>query len=319
MKIATAAYPLDVLTSWAQYEDKVHTWVDEADSHGADLLVFPEYGAMELATLAGLKVAGDLEASLRAVSDRMPEADALHTHLAGQFGVHILGASGPSFHPPQAENARPVNRACLFAPAGGSGFQDKQIMTRFEAEIWNVAPGAPLQLFDTALGKIGILICYDSEFPLLGRALAEADILLIPSVTEALSGYSRVRIAARARALEQQCVAVMSSVVGEAPWSEAVDVSVGAGGIFGPPDTGFPDDGIIASGAMNQPGWTYGEVDLSTISRVREDGGVLNRRDWNAAPHHAAPAPLRPLSPLQKGDDPMTQKPGSAASHQENP
>ncbi|HBR38824.1 MAG TPA: amidohydrolase, partial [Sulfitobacter pontiacus] len=49
MKIATAAYPLDVLTSWAQYEDKLAGWVATAAASGADLLVFPEYGAMELA------------------------------------------------------------------------------------------------------------------------------------------------------------------------------------------------------------------------------------------------------------------------------
>ncbi|MDG1069322.1 MAG: amidohydrolase, partial [Sulfitobacter sp.] len=72
MKIAAAAYPLDVLTSWAQYEDKLGAWVAEAAGNGADLLVFPEYGAMELATLAGRDVARDLEASLRAVSDRIP-------------------------------------------------------------------------------------------------------------------------------------------------------------------------------------------------------------------------------------------------------
>ena len=82
MKIATAAYPLDVLTSWAQYEDKLASWVAGAAQYGAKLLVFPEYGAMELATLAGLDVAADLEASLFAVSDRLPDADVLHQKLA---------------------------------------------------------------------------------------------------------------------------------------------------------------------------------------------------------------------------------------------
>ena len=64
MKVATAAYPLDVLHSWSQYEDKLSEWVQAAAEQGAKLLVFPEYGAMELATLAGLEVAGDLERSL---------------------------------------------------------------------------------------------------------------------------------------------------------------------------------------------------------------------------------------------------------------
>lgn len=280
MKIATASYPLDVLPDWAAYEDKLTSWVAEAVGQGADLLVFPEYGAMELATLAGLDVARDLEASLHAVAERLPEADALHAHLAGQFGVHILAASGPATTGLPEGVRRPVNRARLFAPDGHVGVQDKQVMTRFEAEVWDVVPGGPLCLFDTALGKIGVLICYDSEFPLLGRALCDADIILVPSVTEALAGYSRVRIGAQARALENQCVTVMSSVVGTADWSEAVDVSTGAGGVFGPPDRGFPDTGVIALGALNAPGWVYADVDLARVTEVRRDGGVLNRRDW---------------------------------------
>uniref|UniRef100_UPI0025988DEA nitrilase-related carbon-nitrogen hydrolase n=1 Tax=uncultured Sulfitobacter sp. TaxID=191468 RepID=UPI0025988DEA len=165
MKIATAAYPLDVLTSWAQYEDKLAGWVATAAASGAELLVFPEYGAMELATLAGLDVAGNLEASLFAVSDRLADADAAHQKLAAEYGVHIVAASGPAVTPAAA---RPVNRARLITPSGQVGVQDKQIMTRFEREVWGVVGGEPLRIFETTLGKISILICYDSEFPLPG-------------------------------------------------------------------------------------------------------------------------------------------------------
>ena len=286
MKVATAAYPLDFLTSWAQYEDKISNWVSEATSAGAELVVFPEYGAMELATLAGQEVAGDLEKSLFAVSDRLPEADELHRSLAAAHGVHILAGSGPA-----STATRPVNRARLFAPNDLVGVQDKQIMTRFERGIWGVVGGGPLQIFDTALGKIGVLICYDCEFPLLGRALAECDLILVPSCTEALSGYWRVRIGAMARALENQCVCVMSSIVGTAPWSPAVDVSTGAGGVFGPPDTGFPADGVIAADEIGAPGWTYADIDLEVIAHVRTCGAVLGRSHWAEQTGRDMPAP----------------------------
>ena len=275
MKIATAAYPLDVLTSWSQYEDKLAAWVREAAGQGADLLVFPEYGAMELATLAGARVAGDLEASLYAVSDRLTDADALHLRLAAEHGVHIVAASGPA-----ATHTRPVNRARLITPGGEIGAQDKQIMTRFEREEWDVIGGDPLRIFDTTLGKIGILICYDSEFPLLGRALRDCDVICVPSVTEAVAGYWRVRIGSMPRALENQCVTAMSSVVGEAAWSEALGDSFGAGGIFCPPDTGFPETGVLAAGELCVPGWTYAEVDLAQVAHVRTEGVVLNRDHW---------------------------------------
>ncbi|QEW18619.1 (R)-stereoselective amidase [Marinibacterium anthonyi] len=276
MKIAASAYPLDWLDSWSQYEDKLASWVADAAGQGADLLVFPEYGAMELATLDGPDVAGDLEKSLWSVADRLDAADDLHIKLAAEYGVHILAGSGPARF-----GDRPVNRARLITPTGSIGIQDKQIMTRFEREDWDVVGGGPLRVFDTALGRIGVLICYDSEYPLFARALKDIDLLLVPSCTEALAGYWRVRIGAMARALEQQLVSVMSSITGVADWNYAVDTNTGKGGIFCPPDRGFPATGVIAEGVMDKPGWTVAEIDLAAIAEVRADGVVLNRRHWD--------------------------------------
>lgn len=290
MRIATAAYPLDVLSSWAQYEDKLASWVAEAARQGAELLVFPEYAAMELATLDGPEVAGDLEKSLFSVSDKIALADAVHLRLAAEHGVHIVAASAPV-----ATDTRPVNRARLITPDGPIGVQDKQIMTRFEREEWGVIGGGPLQVFETSIGRIGILICYDSEFPLLGRALESCDIIAVPSVTEALAGYWRVRTGAMARALENQCITVMSSVVGEANWSEALGTCVGAGGIFCPPDTGFPPTGVMAVAEIGVPGWTYADIDLGAIANVRADGVVLNRAHWTEQTGRDGPALNIPL------------------------
>lgn len=279
MKIATAAYSLDLLADFPSYAEKQIAWVREAAQNGADLLVFPEYGRIELAGLSGALAAGDLEASLHAAAAYAEEADALTASLAEGYGVHILAASGPVF---TEDRERPTNQTSLFGPDGYLGQQDKQIMTRFEREKWDVIPGDPLQIIDTVLGKIGILICYDAEFPLLGRALIEqgAEILLCPSCTDSLSGYSRVRIGAMARALEGQCVTVQSPTVGPAPWSPAVDENVGAAAVYGPPDLGFPATGILAEGPLNTAGWTYADVDLSAIHRVRREGSVFNHTHW---------------------------------------
>ena len=210
MRIASAAYPLDQFDAWEDYAAKQIHWVREAANAGADLLVFPEYGRMELATLQN--AAGDLEASLHAASDLAQDADHLMADLAQGYGVHILCPSGPVF---DEDRDRPVNRAWLIGPDGFIDYTDKQVMTRFERETWNVVPGDPLQVIDTPLGKIGVLICYDAEFPLLGRRLTEqgAEILLCPSCTDSAAGYNRVRIGAQARALEGQCVTVQSPTV----------------------------------------------------------------------------------------------------------
>ncbi len=278
MRIAAAAYPLDWFDAWADYEAKLSRWVAEAAGQGADLLAFPEYGAMELASLAGPAIAGDQEAALCAVAERIGAADDLHAGLARQYGVHILAASGPVYDP----GPRPVNRARLFAPDGSRAHQDKQVMTRYERDSLDVRPGGRLKLFDTALGRIGILICYDVEFPLLARVLVEAgaEIILAPSCTEQLSGYWRVRVGAMARALEGQCVVVHAPTVGPVSWNPTVDTNTGAAAIYGPPDLGFPDTGVLAEGALNAPGWVYADIAPGAVAAVRRDGRVANVAHW---------------------------------------
>lgn len=276
MRIATAAYPLDWFAGWAEYEEKLSRWVDEGAADGVKLLVFPEYGAMELASLAGEEVAADLPRASQAVSDRMGDVNQLHRDLAKKHDVHILGASAPV-----VEEGRIVNRAFLHTPGGQTGHQDKLMMTLWERDPWGVVGNGPLRVFETALGRIAINICYDSEFPLLARAQRAADLLLVPSCTEAQAGFWRVRIGAMARAMESQCVSVMSSLVGEYPQIDAVETNTGRGGIFCPPDKGFPSTGVIAEGVMDLPGWTVGEVDMAAIAAVRTSGGVRHRDHWD--------------------------------------
>jgi predicted amidohydrolase len=250
MKIAAAAYPIEWHDRWNDYVGKLRLWVRTAAEREAELLVFPEYGAMELASLAGEEVAADLGRSLDAVAERMGEVDDLHASLAREFRVHICAASAPV----RLDDGRAVNRARLFGPDGSHGHQDKLVLTPSDRGF-GIAPGLGCRVFDTSLGRIGILICYDAEFPLLARTMVEAgaEILLVPSSTETVRGYNRVRIGAQARALENQCVVVQSPTVGEAPWSPAVDVNRGAAGVYGPPDLGFPDDGVLALGELDRP------------------------------------------------------------------
>ena len=273
--IATAAYPLDWLPDFDAWRAKITAWVEAAAD--CDLLVFPEYGAMELASLGGPEVAGDLEASLHEVARHQAARDALHVELAARHGLHILAASGPHFGGP-----RPVNRAVLYGPHGRIGHQDKQVMTRFEREEWDVVGAPGLRVFDTPAGRLGVLICYDSEFPLLGRVLAEAgvEVILVPSCTDTVAGYNRVRIGAMARALEGQCVVVQSPTVGNVDWCPAVDENRGAAAIYAPPDGLWPESGVLAEGAMDAPGWVKATVDLDLVAESRRNGRVLPFAHW---------------------------------------
>ena len=119
-------------------------------------------------------------------------------------------------------------------------------------------------MFDTALGRIGIAICYDSEFPLLVRAMAEAgaELILVPSCTERVAGYHRVRTGSMARALENQIATVQSPTVGDALWSPAVDRNTGAAGVYVPSERLVSETGVLAEGTMNEPQWVTATVDL---------------------------------------------------------
>jgi predicted amidohydrolase len=278
MKIAVAAFPIEWHNRWNEYVGKLRVWVRTAAENGAEVLVFPEYGGLELASLAGEEIARDLPSAIDAVTARIKDADELHDSLAREFKVHICAGSAPV----RLEDGRAVNRARFFGPDGSHGVQDKLIPTRFEREEFGISGGGGLRVFETGLGTFAVLVCYDAEFPLIARAAVEAgaDVLLVPSSTETMRGYWRVRVASMARALENQCVVAQAVAIGDADWCPAVDRNVGAAGIYGPPDQGFPEDGLIAVGKANTPGWTYGEVSHAAIREVRTEGVVLNHRDW---------------------------------------
>jgi predicted amidohydrolase len=185
-----------------------------------------------------------------------------------------------------AQDGRVVNRAPLIAPDGRLAFQDKHVMTRFEAERWGVSRGEDPQVFETPWGRIGISICYDAEFPKHVRAQVEAGawLILVPTCTDTRHGFNRVRLGAQARALENQCYVAVAPTVGEAPWCAALDTNHGFAAVFGPVDRGFPEDGVLARGEMDVPGWVFCALDPGRIERVRREGAVLNHRDWPNGP-----------------------------------
>ncbi len=277
LKVASAQYPIDQPATLDAWRDKIARWVADGAATGAEVLVFPEYAAIEQAAALGEKVYGNLDATLQAVADLEADRVSLHQELAAKHRVHILVGSGPA----RKGEGRYVNAAQLVTPKGSVGVQEKLIMTPFETD-WGISAGKQARVFDTVLGLIGINICYDSEFPLLARAMAEAgaELLLVPSCTERVSGYHRVRTGSRARALENQIAAVVSPTVGDALWSPAVDRNTGAAGIYVPSEQTVSDTGILAQGELNAAQWVTADVDLARLRHLRTSGEMRNYIDW---------------------------------------
>ena len=298
MRIAAWQYPIEQLASWDAWRDKLAAGIAEAAARGAELCVVPEYASMELTSLLPLEIQGDLAAQLGALQPLLPGYVAAYAELARQHRIAIVAGSFP-----EARGGGFRNRLRVHGPDGGAVEVEKLQMTRFERERWGVDAGEGQAVIElpARLGgaRIGVAICYDAEFPLVVRRLtaAGAQVIAVPSCTDGLAGYHRVRIACAARALESQCYVVQAPTVGLAPWSIAVDENVGAAGVFAPADRGFPDDGVVALGALNEPGWLVADVDLAALDRVRACGQVLGHRDWDRGEHLAGEVARAALAP----------------------
>lgn len=283
LRLGVLAWPVGRPAGVAEFAARLDRWLAQAAGR-ADLVLLPEYACVELGTALSGQVA-DEAAELRAIVQAAPAVLEAMRAAARRHGLWLQPGSLP-----MADGERVVNRAPLIAPDGRLAFQEKRMMTRFEAERWGVAPGAGPQVFGTPWGLVGLSICYDSEFPKHVRAQVEAGawLVLVPTCTDTLHGFNRVRFACQARALENQCFVAVAPTVGSAPWSAALDENRGQALVCGPVDRGFPEDGILAAGGLDEPGWTFCTLDPARIETVRREGAVLNHHDWPRAP---LPAP----------------------------
>jgi predicted amidohydrolase len=258
---------------------KIEAVLGDAVAGGADLVVLPEYACMEVAAcFAG---AGTPAGELASVSAVAPALLAGFRDAARRHRLWLLPGTLP-----WRDGGRVMNRAPLIAPDGRLAVQDKRVMTRFEAESWGVQAGAPPRVFETDWQRIGIAICYDVEFATLVRAQVEAGawLILAPSCTDTLHGFNRVRLSARARALENQCYVAVAPTVGMAPHLASVDENHGYAAVFGPVDRGFAADGVVTRGALDEPGLVFADVDPGALETVRREGAVRNFRDWPPPP-----------------------------------
>jgi len=294
IRLAASQYAIELIEQWDDYAAHLDAHVAEAAAAGAQLVLLPEYAAMTLTGQLPAAQRSDLAASIAGMQGLLPRWQALCEQIARRHQIWFCPGSAPVLD----DDGCYRNRAFLFGPDGLLGHQDKQIMTRFEREEWNISGGRDgLRVFETPLGTLAILICYDTEFPMLARRLAEAgvDLLLAPSCTDTEAGYHRVRIGSQARALENQMPVLVSATAGLAPWSPSVDVNFGRAALYVPADRGMPANGVLCESEAvftEQSRWLIGEIDAKAVAAVRREGQVALYRDWpEQFDIHVHPAP----------------------------
>ncbi len=286
VKIASAQYPIDFHKSFDDWKKKTIKWIEEASSQKAEILLFPEYGAMELTSLLSESDRLDLKNQAEKLKKYLNEFTDLFKSQAIQHKIYIIAPSFPVFH----DEAKTTNRVFVFSPSGKFEFQDKFYMTRFEDEDWDIQSGeSVIKVFKNNKFSFSISICFDVEFPLpsmIATQTGQAQIIFAPSCTETIKGAHRVHIGARARALENQSYLVVAQTVGLADWSPAVDINYGYASIYSPPDLNFENDGIVVQGQPNVSCWIYSELNLDHLDTVRSFGSVLNYKTQQKALFH---------------------------------
>ena len=279
LKVATAQYRIGEPRDFAAFADRVGARVASVAGAGVQMIVLPEYLALEAAAGQATGVRADFVRSLAALQADRDAYLELARELARRHSVYLV--AGTFLLDVGAGRYR--NRAWFVGPGGAFGYQDKLTLTGFERDAKVIEGGDELKVFATDFGRIGIAVCYDIEFPLYARAQVEAGarVLLVPSCTDTQAGAFRVRVGCQARALENQVFVACAVTAGEAAWSPALDVNTGRAAIYTPIDRGFPSDGVAARAAEDAD-WAFAEVDLGVLEAFKHEAQVANAGDWPA-------------------------------------
>lgn len=258
---------LEELLQQAEY------FIDAVSGYRADFALFPEF----------------FNAPLMAENNHLTEPEAIrelakHTEtitrkfseLAISYNINIISGSMP-----EIQNDRLYNVGYLCRRDGTVDRYVKLHVTPDEVKVWGMQRGNQIKVFDTDCGKIGVMICYDVEFPELSRLLADdgMDILFVPFLTDTQNGYSRVRHCAQARAIENECYVAIAGCVGNLPKVHNMDIQFAQSMVFTPCDFSFPTNGVKAEATPNTEMILIADVDIDMLRELNQQGSVRNLKD----------------------------------------
>ncbi len=285
LRVAAAAWKLRPAKGDSDYFGHFHDLVSEAHDEGAEVVVFPELHQLEL-----LPIFPDLEehdaAKFLAQYDEAIEG--WIKRISDSSGLIIVGGS----HFKNSEEG--IKNVCAIGiPGQDIVIAEKNNLTSYERDFWGIQRGQGLARLPK---KLGVTICYDSEFPEAARVLAESGVMVhcVPAWTETQQGFQRVRWSCLARAIENQYYVIHSSLVGSIGY-EPAPFSFGTSAIIAPSVEPFPDAAILRETLFNEEGLVVADLDFRLLHQSRTAGAVSNwadrlagnwelgeEREWNA-------------------------------------
>ncbi|KMT64525.1 carbon-nitrogen hydrolase family protein [Catenovulum maritimum] len=273
VRLGVVQWQMREVKSVEELMQQVEFFVDALSEYESDFALFPEFFN---APLMGLSPDKSRTGSIRFLASFTEEFCTQMSGMAVSYNINIITGSMPL-----VEDERLYNVSYLCRRDGTVEEQRKLHITPHEKWDWVIEGGNQLKVFDTDAGKIGILICYDVEFPELGRLLAEQglEILFVPFWVDTKNAYLRVRHCAQARAIENECYVAIAGSVGNLPSVDSLDVQYAQSAVFTPSDFSFPHDAVLSETTPNTEMLMFANVNLEALKILKAEGAVTNSKD----------------------------------------
>ncbi len=253
--------------------EQMEFFIDAVSDYQSDFILFPEFFNAPL--MAKYNHLAEFDA-IRALANYSEPIRSKFVEFAISYNVNIICGSLPVY-----EDEKLYNIAYLCRRDGSWDMQYKIHITPSEHTSWGLTGGDNIKVFETDSGRIGVLICYDVEFPELGRIMAEQglEILFVPFVTDTQNGYNRVRHCAQARAIENECYVAIAGGVGNLPKVNNMDIQYAQSAVFSPSDFAFPTNAVVSEATPNTEMMVIADVNLDLLKELHVNGSVRNLKD----------------------------------------
>ncbi|MCB2213043.1 bifunctional GNAT family N-acetyltransferase/carbon-nitrogen hydrolase family protein [bacterium] len=273
IRVSAIQYQMRPVNNFEEFASQCEFFVDTAADYNGDFIVFPELLTTQLLSFIDEK--NSIKAA-RKLSEYTPDYLEMFSRLATDYNINIVGGS----HFINEEGTM-HNAAFLFHRDGRIDRQIKLHNTPDERDQWGLQPGNDIEVFDTDIGKIAILICYDIEFPEVVRLAVDkgAQVLFVPFCTDDRHGYLRVRYCAQARCIENHIYAVIAGTVGNLPRVENMALQYAQSAVLTPSDVMFARDGVAAECTPNIETLVMTDLDLELLARHKRTGATRNWLD----------------------------------------
>ena len=255
------------------FYEQVEFFVNVMADYKSDFILFPELFNTPL--LAPFNHLSERESMFK-LAELTEEIKLKLSEFAIGYNINIIAGSMPL-----VDNGELYNISYLLHRDGKIDEHRKIHITPNEKKYYGMKGGNEIKVIDTDCGKVGLVICYDVEFPELPRILADQGmkILFVPYLTDTQNAYTRVRHCAAARAIENECYVAIAGCVGNLPGVNNMDIQFGQAAVFTPSDFAFPSNAIKGEATPNTETTLIVDVDLNLLKELHHYGAVRTMSD----------------------------------------